>query len=449
MLDDRFRLLTGGSRSSVERHRTLRATVQWSYDHLEADEQELFMVLSVFAGAWTLRAAAAVTGSDDFELLDRLTRLIDKSQILFERKSGAEARYCMLETLRQFGQDLLIDSGRSDTLRAAHLQYFLEMIEGMQDDLKATYPVAAIARIKPDVDNFRLALTWGFQKDPPAAVRLTQKLLRLWYTPGFYSEGRRWYGQTLALGDTLDAPTRSDAYFRSGRLADQVGDYPAALEHYRSALEIVRASGDPVKELKLTNLIAGGQAYLGDYEAAERGLEESRLMCARLGDPIRTGRLENLRGLFRFLRGDMASARQHFEVFLADQRSVGNQDRIQVGLGNLSMVDIAEENAGLAREHLRECLAINRDLENLYGIAHFLPMLAAAFRLEGDRITAARLVGAVSALLDQTEVGLEPMQSQIFQQLISQLRDEMGEDAFNASRREGRTLGWREAIELV
>ncbi len=134
---------------------------------------------------------------------------------------------------------------------------------------------------------------------------------------------------------------------------------------------------------------------------------------------------------------------------MADQRSVGNQDRIQVGLGNLSMVDIAEENVGLAREHLRECLAINRDLENLYGIAQFLPMLAAAFRLEGDRITAARLVGAVSALLDQTEAGLEPMQSQIFQQLISQLRDEMGEDAFNASRREGRTLGWREAIELV
>ncbi len=156
-----------------------------------------------------------------------------------------------------------------------------------------------------------------------------------------------------------------------------------------------------------------------------------------------------MKGLCRFLRGDFAAARKQFEVYLESRRSLGNQDQIQIAIGNLSMVDIAEENAALARQHLRECLAINRKLENLYGIAHFLPMLAAAFRLEGDRVTAARLVGAVSALLDQTEAGLEPMQRQIYQQLISDLREEMGEEAFSTNRREGRLLSWQRAIELV
>ena len=449
MLDDRFRLLTGGSRSSVERHRTLRATVQWSYDHLEADEQELFMVLSVFAGGWTLNAAAALTGSDEFEVLDHLTRLIDKSLIHSEQKSGSEARYRMLETLRQFGQDLLTASGRSDSLRAAHLKYFLGVIDGMQPELGEKYPVAAIARIKPEVDNLRLALTWGFQNDSAGAVRLTRKLIKLWYTPGFYGEGLRWYRQVLALGDLVDPATRSDAYFRSGRLTFQVGDYQGALKHYQSTLEIVRASEEPVKEFQLSYQIAVLHTYLGDYDAAERAFEESERLGQQLDDPLRVGRLEVIKGYGKLLRGDLTASRNYFESYLNSRRWGGTEDGLQIALGNLSMVDIAEGNTAQAREHLRECLAINRKLENLYGIAHFLPMLAATFRLEGDPVTAARLVGAVSALLDQTEAGLEPMQRKIYQQLISDLKDEMGEEPFSTSRREGRTLSWQEAIELV
>jgi non-specific serine/threonine protein kinase len=449
MLDDRFRLLTGGSRSAIERHRTLRATVQWSYDHLEDEEKELFVVLAVFSGGWTLPAAAAVTDSDEFDVLDLLTRLIDKSLVVPERQSGNETRYRMLETLRQFGEELLSESGRADELRAVHLDYFDGLVASMRDELKKAFPSAAIARLKPEIDNLRAALTWGFANKTPAAVQLTLHLNRLWIEPGNYAEGRRWYRRVLDLGDAVELKARSETLFRSGRLAFQQGDYEDALELYSRELEALRELGDRRNEARCLSRIAGIRVYNEEYESADRIHEEAHAIHQEIDDPNGYGRLENSRGMVAYLRGNLKEARQRFDKSLATFRELRDLDRIQVGQGNLALVDVAEGDGSAARERLRECMQINQNLQNLYGIAHDLPTLAAAFRLEGDSVMAARMLGAADALIESTDAALEGMEQKNYQEIEATLRNEIGDAAFASARQEGRAITWERVVELT
>jgi len=302
MLDHRFRLLTGGSRSMLERHRTLRATVQWSTDHLTPEEQALFLALSVFVGGWTLGAAARVTGCDEFDDLEQLSRLIDTSLVVTERQADAEARYRMLETLRQFGLELLASSGQADTARAAHLGHFLEVASGMEAEMREAFPIAAVKRIEPDVDNLRAALTWGFQHDSLRAADLTRRLVRLWFVPGDYEEERRWYAQTLALGDAVSTKVRANALRRSGRLALQQGNYAEALRLYMEELEIHRSAED--KHATARCLVRCGKLYIywGRHDAARSAHEEALEIHAQLDDQDGLGRFEDLSARLQLLR---------------------------------------------------------------------------------------------------------------------------------------------------
>jgi non-specific serine/threonine protein kinase len=449
MLDDRFRLLTGGSRTVLERHRTLRATVQWSYDHLEPDEQALYVALSVFVGGWTLEAAARIAEADEFEVLDRLTRLIDKSLVVTDRQSSGETRYRMLETLRQFGLELLASSGRADTVRAAHMDYFLSWVLGMREALRQSFALVPLARIEQDIDNLRSALTWSYQNAPDKAVLLNKRLVGLWHRPGYYAEGRRWYAKTLALGDAVALRDRAEAFSRSGRLAFQQGDYEASLSFYQQETPIQRELGDMARVARTLVQTASVLTYLGKLDPALTLFEEARAMLLPLDDRLGLAQLDISMGLNSFLAGDMPRARQRFEAALVAYREPADVDRLQTCLGNLAMVDVMEGKPELARPRLRECMKINRIHENLYGIAHDLPALAETTRLEGDPKTAARLLGAADALLERIDAKHEALEKEMYARVEAALRVQMGEAEFEAARQDGRSLEWADVVAMA
>ena len=160
-LDNAFRLLAGGSRAALERHRTLRATVDWSYNLLSAPERILLQRLSVFAGGWTLEAAEAICagqGVNKTEVLDLLSQLVNKSMLLVERSADTGLRYRMLETIRQYAADKLVDPGESERLRTRHLAYFVAFAERIEDGLRGPELVGRLNRLEAELDNFRLAL---------------------------------------------------------------------------------------------------------------------------------------------------------------------------------------------------------------------------------------------------------------------------------------------------
>jgi len=203
-LDDRFKLLTGGSRTALERHRTLRGTVDWSYDLLSPKEQVLFRRLSAFVGGWTLRAAESVCGDKSEqgtvrsdEVLDLLEQLISKSLASKEEVHG-RTRFRMLETIRQYAIEKLVESGENDLLHDKHLDFFLNLAESAEPSLRRTEQVEWLQQLEPEIENLRAALGWAMKSSSvQIPLRMTSALGTFWELRDYWLEGARWLDQAL------------------------------------------------------------------------------------------------------------------------------------------------------------------------------------------------------------------------------------------------------------
>ncbi|MGE5376018.1 MAG: adenylate/guanylate cyclase domain-containing protein, partial [Bacteroidota bacterium] len=250
-LDDRFRLLTGGSRTALERHQTLRAAIDWGYNLLPPMEQALFRRLSVFAGGWTLEAAESVC-SDAFihldDVLDLLEHLINKS-IAIAEETRHETRYHLLETMRQYANEKLVESGESETLHDKHLDYFLYLAETASLHLIRPEQLEWLSRIEIDHENLRTALHWAAGR-PSAepALRLTGALGFYWNMHDYLVEGIKWMDQ--ALGKDWDATSRAQkaararVLYNKAAIAHELDDYDVMKISAYSALSLCEEAAD-------------------------------------------------------------------------------------------------------------------------------------------------------------------------------------------------------------
>lgn len=200
-LDDRFRLLNGGSRTTFERHQTLRAAIDWSYNLLPAAEQVLFRRLSVFGGGWTLDAAEQVCADGPAEtddVLGLLEQLINKSLVMKEEVQDG-TRYRMLETIRHYASEKLVETGESDGLRDRHMEYFLELVETAAPHLVRPEQLEWLARLDEDLENLRLVLEWSLSNALTlSSLRLCSALGTFWVVRCYWKEGSRWLESALA-----------------------------------------------------------------------------------------------------------------------------------------------------------------------------------------------------------------------------------------------------------
>jgi len=194
-LDDRFRLLTGGSRTALPRQQTLRATMDWSYEMLSLPERIVLRRLSVFVGGWTLEAAEAVCAGDSVEprdVLDLVMHLLDKSLVFMEGSDG-EARYRFLETIRQYSRDRLMEAGEADRVRDRHRDWCLHLAEQAEPKLTGSAQATWLERLEMENHNLRAALEWTkVSGAPEMGLRLATALWRLWNVRGYYRGGREW-----------------------------------------------------------------------------------------------------------------------------------------------------------------------------------------------------------------------------------------------------------------
>jgi hypothetical protein len=199
-LDDRFRLLTGGSRTALPRQQTLRALIDWSYDMLSEGERALLRRLSVFAGGWTFEAADAICPRHDVKNL--LTQLVNKSLVAFDDE-GSEPRYHMLKTVRQYARDKLLEMNESEEVRNAHLEFFFQLTELAAPEVQQLQELEWITRLETEPDNLRAALEWGLEKNIETAMRMVWNLYLFWIVRGLEAEGREWAIAVLAKSDSL------------------------------------------------------------------------------------------------------------------------------------------------------------------------------------------------------------------------------------------------------
>ena len=398
-LDQRFRLLTGGSRTALPRQQTLRSLIDWSYDLLTESEKVLLCRLSVFAGGWTLAAAEAICAGDrieEWEVLDLLTGLVDKSLVGYEE----EGRYRLLETVRRYAGDRLTESGGAETIQGRAASYFLRLAEEAEPHLMGPEQVLWLGRLETEHENLRASLAW-YEQQPEGAeagLRLAGALWRFWKVRGHLSEGRQWLSRTLKRGqedtaETAPSAAQARALNGAGNLADLQGDYDQAQALFEKSLILWRQLADQEGIAGALGNLGGSAARHGDYAAARVLYEESLTVFRGLGNQrVIAALLSNLSSL-AFWQGDYARARALDEESLGLQRKMGDQWSIALLLNNLGKLAILQDDYAEAQTLFEESLTLRRQLRDQSGIAHALADMGSLADAQGDYARARTLFG--------------------------------------------------------
>jgi predicted ATPase/class 3 adenylate cyclase len=353
-LSQRLQLLTSGARDVAVRQQALRNTIEWSYRLLDAQEQQLFQRISIFAGGCTLDAVEAICttpGDEAGSVLDRLTSLLDKS-LLLRKEQAAELRFAMLETIRAYGVEALSACGELEVMRKAHAAYFLALAQKMEQDLWGSEQAACLDRLEQEHDNVRAAMQWSLeQEDREIALRLGGVLRTFWYMRGHFSEGLDFLEQALMHSDSdgVDASVRAGALYAAARMNDVRGNSDRAESLIAECLALYQALGNTERIAYALHLQADMAWRRGNLTLARSRVEESLALFRELDD-----------------KGAIAGLLLHLGVLAAEQ---GAYTR--------------------ARNLLEESLAINRKLEDVSSIADSLFNLArVCFFSGGDRALA-------------------------------------------------------------
>ena len=314
-LDDRFTLLTSGRRTALLRHQTLRATIDWSYELLREPEQRLLRQLAVFAGGWTATAAAALGG--DSQTLPLLLQLVNKSLVVMD-ETGAEARYRLLETIRQYAAEKLAEAGEAEQTRQTHFAYFLALAEQSWDvTLIGPRLSTWLNRIALEYDNLRVAFAWACQQADggEGALRLAGTLGMFWGIRGEFREGIHWFEAALARDQGGFPAARALVLARLVDLGGQVGQLrPGLLEE---AFALFSAAHLPMGVGYCLRLLGIAALQALAYEQAIATLEQGVQLYRELAYPLGIGiALWNLGDAYR-ANGQTAPARACYEECIA------------------------------------------------------------------------------------------------------------------------------------
>jgi predicted ATPase len=290
-LDDRFRILTGGSRTALPRQQTLRAMIDWSFDLLAASQKALLVRLSVFLGGWTLEAAEKVCAGgevEEWEVLDLLTALDDKNLVMAEER-GVTTRYRLLETVRQYAREKLAYQEDAAIYRSQHRHYFLALAEEAKEKLNRPEQVLWLNILETEHDNLRQALTFCVEdaEGCETGLRLGAALQQFWSMRGYLSEGRERLTALLSprkLSGREQTKARADALNGAGTLSWMQGDFASARSQYEASLEIRRKLGDRRGIARSLNNLGRVAYHQGDYDSARSQYEASLEITRELGD---------------------------------------------------------------------------------------------------------------------------------------------------------------------
>jgi len=392
-LRSRLRLLTGGARDLPARQQTLRAAIDWSYDLLSSHEQTLFRRLAVFAGGCTLEAAEAVCDARrdlGLDVLEGVGSLMSQSLLRESGGTADEARFAMLDTIREYAIEQLDASGEGNEVRRAHAAYCLVLAEEGDASFTGSERALWLARFDAEHDNFRQALDWLVAIGGAEwALRLGAALFRYWEAREHLAEGRRRLVTVLELPDArARTKERARALFAAGVLAVEQGDYGAARELVEDGLSIYDERADPWGSVVCRNALAAAALDEGDHARAQSLFEQCLAAWEGLGDRGAVARaLSNLASLAT-IRGDRPRARSLYEQSLAIFRELGDEAGVAWSLNHQGQVAREQGDRPAARAFCEQALAIFRALDDRWGIASSLADLGHLTRDEGNRQSA-------------------------------------------------------------
>jgi DNA-binding CsgD family transcriptional regulator len=453
-LHDRFRLLAGGNRTALPRHQALRAVMDWSYDLLVREEQALLRRLSVFAGGWTLETAEFVCSGNGLEasgILDLLVRLVDKSLVVAETQGG-EARYRLLETVRHYGRDRLLETGESAEIRHRHRGWYLGLAERGDAELRGPKQGEWLRRLETEHDNLRVALEWSRTDsgDQAAALRLAGALYWFWFIHGHWSEGRGWLENALSRSSAAFARGLPKVLLGAAHLARQQGDYQQATELSERGLALSRDLEDtPLIPWFLINLGLVA-SYQGDGAKATALFEQSLALSRDLGDQWLTSMsLAQLGGIVATVKRDYQRAAALLTESLALSGEVGDKYRIAFALRGLGAIALRQGDYEGATARYQASLALSREVREGWVTEECLAGLAGVACGLGYCKRAAHLFGAAEALRETLGLYRLAVDQADYDQRVAAARAGLGGDPFRAAWTEGRSMTLDQATEVA
>jgi len=495
LLDRRLDFLVSRRRDIPERHRTLRAALEWSYALLAPGLRDLFGRLCVFRSGWTLEAAEAIAAGDpplaSNLMLDGLDALAEASLITFE-DAGGSPRYRMLETVRQYAEEKLAESGGSPPYER-HARYYASLAATHGPGVRGADAERCQRVLEAEHPNALAALLWCARQDDlpdgaALALGMVRDLWRFWEARGLWREGRSWIDEALCAQHGSDHD-RGHALSSSGVLAYLLGDYDDARRRLAHALDLLRAAGDEAGAANALHGLGQVARFQGRYNEAEQRFRETLEAKRRAGDRMGESAALLSLALLAIERGDQESARPLLEQTLAIDREMGDRVGAAVSLVNLGflalhggeheraralfeeglairleagvragaayartglgMTAVAMGDLETARAELREAYAVFSDIGSKRGLAMVLDgiahLLASSDRLDD----ALALWSATARLQDEAGISLGVGERQARDERIDRVRAALGQRRFDAARRRGDRMDWAAAGELA
>lgn len=456
-LDQRFRLLTGGSRAALPRQQTLRSTLDWSYELLMEPERLLLNRLAVFAGGWNLEAAEVVCSDQrikEEDVLDLLAQLVSKSLVLADEAGDGAERYRLLETVRQYARERLLAAGEAEVAHQRHADYFLAFGAPLEPELMvpsryACPQVELLDQVEREQDNLRAALRWWIEsQDAERALRLAGVLFELWFWRGSLTEGRAWLSEILSLPSAQDNPVvRRRALPLLGHMACRHADYAVALGAFEELLAAHQSVGNRLGAASTLMELANVHYLRAAYAAAWDCLNASRAQGIDLGDHLFEVMWDNYASMTALCEGRHELARklatEAMEGFDAERQSQGGA-YCQMTLGNL---DLQEGNYEAAGARFLQALQVGLDFGDLTLLAHLIEGFSGLASARGQHQPALRLRGAAAAVREAAGAPLSPAWESVAARWLTISRQTLGKESAAMAFAAGRRVTMEQALE--
>lgn len=499
-LGDRFRLLAGGRRTAVPRQQTLHALIDWSWDLLTDDDRKLLRRLSIFAGGWTAGTAARIVGDGPGELgraalIDRLTRLVDRSLVIVDR--GPTTRYRMLETIRQYAREKLIEAGEVAALADRHFAVFSSLAVAAEPELRGAAMVDWLDRLDADAENLEVALEWGLEASPWEAVRMCTALLAHWMVRVASAENdarmvaaieiARARTLGVATADPADLALAASLLGEGARLWAMSGRAPSAIGWAQDAMTLAAASGDMRARLAamagflIATVFTGGRDIRSLFEEATALAEQSGIwwmfaMAAgfagatlwtadpvagealvlrgedaaqRSQSPYAIGAVATAHGRMLGLAGRTDEAAERFGVAVARFGEIGDVRFVLAARSDLAHALRRGGRLGEADALYRETIGGWVHLGHRGAVANQLENIAFVAVDRGLLDRAALLLGAAEALREASNQPMAFDEVPELERFVERLRGALPSPVFDATWAAGRVLSQAEAVAIA
>lgn len=440
-LTTRLKTLNSGARDRHPRQQTLRNTIDWSYNLLDAEEKMLFTRLAVFAGGWSLEAAETVCQAKlSISVLDGLTALTDKSLVQRQETVHGEYRFMMLETIREYAQEQFEVTGEAEHIQVAYADYFVHFVEHTGKSLDTVGRSRGLSRLELEQNNIRAVLRWSIATNPEPGLRLIAAVGLCWRIRSYMVEGFHWSQLLLDKAEGLSPALRARVLSNTGTLlACHLGDHAEANRMSEEALQLALQVDDPFTLAGAW--FARGLALIEtDLSAADEAIDHALQLFRDLQEAWELARTVNLKGEILRAQGNFSDAQTYYEEALILFRDMGNPWGINIVFNNLSAIAHHQERYHEAWHLLTQALEISLELNDRTSITQCLDNMAGVMGVMKQPQEAARLFGAADQIRTSIGAHIQAVDRSHHEQNIKVVREQLDLSLFEAYWNKGREM---------